>query len=794
MILMDSTTSNGRLRAEDVKRAASGRWQEILPGLSGFVSPDHLDGRHHPCPKCGGRDRFRALDTFDDDGAVFCNQCFSEGNGDGLAAAMWLLHCDFITALGRVADLIELQPHAGPRPEPTKPATPQNEKPKSESAQKPKTVHPTLAAAIAALQWSYAKNRKIDSNRKPDLGWQYQNASGEMVGVVCRWNLPDGNKTFGQVSRVDSGWICGAMPEPRPLLGLPEVLQAETIFICEGEKVAEAIVKRLGLTATSPSQGAKSPHLSDWSVLDGKKVIILPDNDPAGEGFAAKVAGLVGYHSPSAEISIKKLPDLPEKGDAYDWLQANPESSIEDLRRVLDALPNRISEYNEIHITSDGKKPKRKTDAKSEAATELITFEEGERVRLGDRNNIGTVQYDGGGLITVEIVGRDGVCVRDFPRDQVRPLNGSASGKRTDEEPRTIDYEIVNSAEFATKDYSSNWLFDGIMREGQPQLYGGPSKTLETSILVDQCLSIAAGVPFLGQFAVPKQKRVLLLSSESGTATLQETARRICRTKGIELAGLGDQLHWGFRPPMLTEDEHILALAKLITERKIDILAIDPAYLSMNLQGNEAANQFAVGAVLANLTMLQADTGVTPILAAHFRMHMPPGTIPTLEHVAGAGFGQWARQWFLLNRREQFNPEMPGSHRLLMAYGGSAGHCGTWGLDIEEGLVKDGRYWQVKLSSLSEIRKDRESGQAARKRDQEQRKYESDRAKILTAAKRFPEGTNKTEIRAAAGLNPQRFDPVWLDIVQAMEVVPCECSTTDSRGRTRTNKGFKLKT
>lgn len=50
-----------------------------------------------------------------------------------------------------------------------------------------------------------------------------------------------------------------------------------------------------------------------------------------------------------------------------------------------------------------------------------------------------------------------------------------------------IDFEIIDSATFATTDDRTKFLIDDIMVEGQPELYGGPSKTLKTSILVDQC-------------------------------------------------------------------------------------------------------------------------------------------------------------------------------------------------------------------------------------------------------------------------------------------------------------------
>ena len=75
-----------RLEATVVKDAAEGRWREILTNVAG-IPDDLLDGKHHPCPNCDGSDRFRMLDL--QSGAVMCNQCFNENNGDGLATVKW---------------------------------------------------------------------------------------------------------------------------------------------------------------------------------------------------------------------------------------------------------------------------------------------------------------------------------------------------------------------------------------------------------------------------------------------------------------------------------------------------------------------------------------------------------------------------------------------------------------------------------------------------------------------------------------------------------------------------------
>ena len=89
-----------RLDIDLVRQAATGRWPEILAHVAG-ISADVLDGRHHPCPKCGGTDRFRMVDTAA--GSLLCNQCFKSRNGDGFAAVQWSRGIDFVSAAREVA-------------------------------------------------------------------------------------------------------------------------------------------------------------------------------------------------------------------------------------------------------------------------------------------------------------------------------------------------------------------------------------------------------------------------------------------------------------------------------------------------------------------------------------------------------------------------------------------------------------------------------------------------------------------------------------------------------------------
>lgn len=106
-----TVSANGcRIDVADIKARCRGRWPEVLAAVCG-IDRQLLDGRNHPCPLCGGTDRFRMIDA--EAGALFCNQCFGRNNGDGIAAVQWLQGVGFRTACERITNYLHISPTHG---------------------------------------------------------------------------------------------------------------------------------------------------------------------------------------------------------------------------------------------------------------------------------------------------------------------------------------------------------------------------------------------------------------------------------------------------------------------------------------------------------------------------------------------------------------------------------------------------------------------------------------------------------------------------------------------------------
>jgi hypothetical protein len=372
--------------------------------------------------------------------------------------------------------------------------------------------------------------------------------------------------------------------------------------------------------------------------------------------------------------------------------------------------------------------------------------------------------------------------------------------------PPPFEIGAIGSFEFARQKYLREWLIKKILVKGQACVVGGPKKGLKTTQVIDLMISLASGGRFLGVFDIPRKTKVLMISGESGEATIQETARRICRSKGIDIEDLEGYAFWGFNLPKLDNPEQMAALAKFIEDNGIECVIVDPLYLCLVTSGGavDPANLFSVGPLLSGVTRICLDAGATPILVHHLRKNREdPYSPPDLEDLAFAGIQEFARQWIMIGRREAYEPGS-GEHPLWLSVGGSAGHSGAWAVDISEGTIGDDfeeRRWEVRVTGATEARAEtREQEQAAKEEqaaEKTRRKEEVTTKRVRDDAVRAAEKlekvgpTSKTDWKSAMlGWDSPRFNSAFAWLAENGWIEPFEVTRKAGKG-TRSVEGFR---
>lgn len=164
---------------------------------------------------------------------------------------------------------------------------------------------------------------------KPDFGpnsgvWEYYNKDGSLSFYTVRYNKPNNKKSFLPFSWSEelNQWVNKLPPPPRPLYGLRNI-NSEYVLVCEGEKATDAaakITKDVGYSCVTWSCGSQAYKNTDWSPLEGKKVLLWPDEDDPG------VKAMNGVYECIKDIAkeIKIIgvdAGSNTKNDAYDFLK-----------------------------------------------------------------------------------------------------------------------------------------------------------------------------------------------------------------------------------------------------------------------------------------------------------------------------------------------------------------------------------------------------------------------------------------------------------------------------------------
>lgn len=170
---------------------------------------------------------------------------------------------------------------------------------------------------------------------EPQAVYPYTDADGKLLAEFLRY---PGKQFRWRRPGPDGEWIWNIKGVDLPPYRLPEMLSGishgQTIFVVEGEKDADTLMK-LGIIATTNPGGAGKWRSSHDAFFKGARVVVMGDNDPVGHEHQHSVAAAIA--SVAAAVHVLELSGLPEHGDVSNWLEAG--GTAEQLSELADAAP-----------------------------------------------------------------------------------------------------------------------------------------------------------------------------------------------------------------------------------------------------------------------------------------------------------------------------------------------------------------------------------------------------------------------------------------------------------------------
>jgi len=153
------------------------------------------------------------------------------------------------------------------------------------------------------------------------------------------------------------------------LYHLPDLKGQQTVYVVEGEKDADLLWEQ-GIPATCNPMGAgkwRKEYTEQLKAAGVENVVVLPDNDEAGEKHGIEVAN--SCFKAGLKVKIVRLPGLSDKEDVSDWLDSG--GTREKLTSILEDSPIMLAEAPTPEDKQLGEdRPKNEKIAKSEEITE----------------------------------------------------------------------------------------------------------------------------------------------------------------------------------------------------------------------------------------------------------------------------------------------------------------------------------------------------------------------------------------------------------------------------------------
>lgn len=296
------------MKINEITAQAVDKWDYLFQSLGIEVG----NGKHCPCPVCGGKDRFR-FDDKDGRGTWICNQC---GSGDGLELIKNYYHCDAKDASDRIVEHLNLNATGGRN---KRQSTELKSDLKNKMRDNPvfeKVKYLLSKAVLGQSQYLTNKGLTFDLPLLDDgrIIVPIVNTDNKYTGA--QFIKPDGSKQLMKGSSKKGSFIC-----VKPMVEVAELKDATEIIICEGLATGITMTEFQHRSIILSAIDAGNLIHVARAIRDINpiaKIIIAGDNDIGGDtnvgrGKAIESAKAVnGYYS---------IPDTDYKCDWDDYRQ-----------------------------------------------------------------------------------------------------------------------------------------------------------------------------------------------------------------------------------------------------------------------------------------------------------------------------------------------------------------------------------------------------------------------------------------------------------------------------------------
>lgn len=176
-------------------------------------------------------------------------------------------------------------------------------------------------------------------------------------------------------------------------------------------------------------------------------------------------------------------------------------------------------------------------------------------------------------------------------------------------------FETKKPSELRARPLEESWLIEGLWASEAVGVLGGEPKCCKSFLGLDMAVSVAAGVPCLGRFAVKERGPAMVFQAEDPEPVVRERLEGIAKAKGLPFEELAVHV-LAMHTLRIDEPEDQEALRRTVEAVEPRLLVLDPL---VRLHSGSENSASTIAAMLGFLRELQRTYQVAILLVHHLR-------------------------------------------------------------------------------------------------------------------------------------------------------------------------------